>query len=53
MLRPVVRAVTLDACEFFHTLASNTHPLGALEGPAAELQPEDAAPASRVESLIA
>ena len=33
-----IRAVALDARKSLHTLASNAHPLGALRGPAAELQ---------------
>ena len=37
-LNAAVRAVALDAREYLHTLASDTHPLGALEGPAVELQ---------------
>ena len=37
-LNAAVRAVALDARESLHTLASDTHPLGALESPAAELQ---------------
>ena len=37
-LNAAVRAVALDARESLHTLTSDTHPLGALESPAAELQ---------------
>ena len=47
-LNAAVRAVALDAREYLHTLASDTHPLGALESPAAELQD-----AARVRRLVA